>query len=111
MSKDFRDLRRQRQEQGIVTPEDVYNVTLPNRETSTPLDSDTVSPSSTDEEENSDHVVKTSFYPTQEQLNKLDDLAGEYNKLYRRQRKRIDRQDIIRHLINQCTLESLTELQ
>lgn len=58
-----------------------------------------------------DQVVKTSFYPTQGQLDKLDDLAGEYNKRYRRQRKKIDRQDIIRFLIERCDLNALTDLQ
>jgi hypothetical protein len=58
-----------------------------------------------------DHrIIKTSMYPTQTQLDKLDDLAAEYNKLYRRQRKKIDRQDIIRYLIEQCDLETLADL-
>ena len=55
-------------------------------------------------------VVKTSFYPRLDQLEKLDDLATEYNKRYRRLRKRIDRQDIMRFLIDQCTLDSLEAL-
>jgi hypothetical protein len=69
-----------------------------------PSDRETVAPSE-------DQVVKTSFYPRQDQLDKLDDLAGEYNKRYRRQRKRIDRQDIIRFLIDGCTLDSLEDLK
>lgn len=59
----------------------------------------------------SGNVIKTSFYLTQDQLDKLDDLVTEYNRRYRRQRKRIDRQDIIRFLIDQCTLESIEDLQ
>lgn len=110
---DFREQRKQRQQhqqtlqQGIapVTPEDVYSVPLANRETVSPDTSKTV-PQSLDEQ-----LVKTSIYPTQGQLDKLDDLAGEYNKRYRRQRKKIDRQDIIRYLIDQCDLETLTDLQ
>ena len=38
-----------------------------------------------------DQAIKTSFCPTQSQLDKLDDLASEYNRRYRRQRKKIDR--------------------
>lgn len=64
--------------------------------------------SETGEEE---RVIKTSFYPTQGQLDKLDDLASEYNRYYRRQRARINRNDIVRYLIDQCTLDSLTDLR
>lgn len=77
-------------------------------------DNETVKPSNSltvPQSEEDDQVIKTSFYPTQAQLDKLDDLAGEYNRRYRRQRKRIDRQDIIRFLIDQCTLESLEDLK
>jgi hypothetical protein len=107
--EDFRDLRRNRQQQGqppsqgVVVPENVYQVT--SGETVKPDNSENVT-QITDYQ-----VIKTSFYPTQEQLEKLDDLAGEYNKKYRRQRKRIDRQDIVRYLIDKCNLESLTDLQ
>jgi hypothetical protein len=106
-------MRRERQgqetppQQGItpVVPENVFGVTLPGREeTVPPAHSETVS------ESKDDQVIKTSFYPRQDQLDKLDDLAGEYNKRYRRQRKRIDRQDIIRFLIDRCTLDSLEDL-
>lgn len=115
MSRDFRNLRRQRQEQeapsqGIIVPENVYGVTLPSRETAEPLSSETVSPSNSTSDMAADQVVKTSFYPRQDQLEKLDELAHDYNKKYKRQRKRIDRQDIIRYLIDQCDLDLLTDL-
>jgi hypothetical protein len=44
---------------------------------------------------------KVSFYLTAEQEQKLDDLAYEYSK---RAKKRINRNDIVRYLINQCGL-------
>jgi hypothetical protein len=55
-------------------------------------------------------VVKTSFYPRPAQLDKLDDLAAEYNRRYRRQRPRINRNDIIRFLIDRCDLDMLADL-
>lgn len=106
MPEDFREQRRNRQQQGqpaqqgIVIPENVYQ--LPNSE----KPDDNMAQQSTDYQ-----VIKTSFYPRQDQLDKLDDLAAEYNKKYRRQRKKIDRQDIIRFLIDSCTLDSLSDLQ
>src|SRR6202790_156464 len=102
MPEDFRDQRRNLQQgqptQGIVVPENVYQ----------PQNRETVKPENSENPIQDYQVIKTSFYPTQAQLDKLDDLAGEYNKKYRRQRKKIDRQDIIRHLINKCNLEALT---
>ncbi len=47
---------------------------------------------------------KVTFYLTVEQVNKLDDLAHDYKK---RKGKRINRNDIVRYLIDQCTLEGL----
>ncbi len=118
MSKDFRELRRQRQEQapvqqGItpVIPEDVYTVAPLDRETVSPLHSETVSQPHGKTPTEDDQVIKTSFYPKQDQLDKLDDLASEYNRRYRRQRKRIDRQDIMRYLIDQCSRESIDDLR
>jgi hypothetical protein len=112
MSKDFREMRRQRQDQqqpqqGIapVTPEDVYSVPL--QSTVEPENRQTVSPP----EIQDNQVVKTSFYPTQAHLDKLDDLAAEYNRRYRRQRRKIDRQDIIRFLIEGCTMNTLADLE
>jgi hypothetical protein len=103
MPKDFRNMRRERRQEqpGPVIPEDVYSTTLPRSEEAELPGSDSSDDGS---------VVKTSFYPTQSQLDKLDDLAAEYNRRYRRQRKRIDRQDIIRFLIDQCTPDSLNDL-
>lgn len=51
---------------------------------------------------------KTSFYLTQEQTDKLDDLAYEHKK---RTGQRINRNDIVRHLIDQCDIDSLANIQ
>ena len=112
---DLQGQRRERQNkpapaQGIVVPENIFDTTPANGETVEHLNS-TTSPTEDNPTAEGDHIVKTSFYPTQGQLDKLDDLASEYNKRYRRQRRRIDRQDIIRYLINQCTLENLANLE
>lgn len=117
MSKDFRDLRRQRQgkeapTQGItpVQPENVFAVTLPGKEAA-PSHSETVEPLNSEEvEEAEDQVVKTSFYPKPAQLDKLDDLAAEYNRLYRRKRPRINRNHIVRFLIDLVDIEMLDDL-
>ncbi len=79
-----------------------------NRETVSQLDSDTAAPSHSEPGENL--VVKTSFYPKPTQLDKLDDLASEYNRLYRRKRPRINRNDIVRFLIDLVDLDMLDEL-
>jgi hypothetical protein len=81
------------------------------KETTLPPTPNTVSSSTPETVPHDDLVVKTSFYPRQDQLEKLDDLASEYNKRYRRQRKKIDRQDIVRHLIDKCDLDALADLQ
>lgn len=47
---------------------------------------------------------KTSFYLRSEQLDKLDELTMEYKK---RTGKRINRNDIVRTLVDGCSLESL----
>lgn len=74
---------------------------------------ETVEPShsETTSQQNSEELaVKTSFYPSQDQLDKLDDLVTEYNRRYRRQRKKINRNDVIRYLIDQCSPETLDQL-
>ncbi len=50
-------------------------------------------------------LKKTSFYLRADQLDKLDELAYAYK---RRTGRRIDRQDIVRLLIDRCDLDSLT---
>ena|SRR5437660_285451 len=118
MSKDFRALRRERQgqeapAQGIapVKPEDVFAVTLQSSETVAPSYSEAVEPFDGEErEEAEDQVVKTSFYPKPAQLDKLDDLAAEYNRRYRRKRPRINRNHIVRFLIDLADIEMLDEL-
>ena len=50
------------------------------------------------------NVKPTSFYLTDKQLRKLDDLAYLYNG---RTGKRINRNDVIRHLVDTCDIGSL----
>lgn len=76
-----------------------------NRETVKPLNSHTV------EQSNSETVkrglTKTSFYLRPGQTEKLDDLEHGCKK---RTGRRIDRQDIIRALIDNADLESILQL-
>jgi len=53
------------------------------------------------------NVKPTSFYLTSTQLRKLDDLAYIYNG---RTGKRINRNDIIRHLVDTCDIGNLQDL-
>jgi hypothetical protein len=53
-------------------------------------------------------VKPTSIYLTSEQLRKLDDLAYTYNG---RTGKRINRNDIVRHLVDTCDIGSLQGLK
>ncbi len=52
--------------------------------------------------------VKVSFYLTPEQEQKLDDLAYEHKK---RTGKRINRNDIVRHLVDYCSIEDLQNIE
>lgn len=52
--------------------------------------------------------TKVSFYLTAEQEQKLDDLAYEHKK---RTGKRINRNDIVRHLIDHCIIEDLHNIE
>jgi len=52
--------------------------------------------------------VKVSFYLTPEEEQKLDDLAYEHKK---RTGKRINRNDIVRHLIDHCSSEDLQNIE
>lgn len=52
--------------------------------------------------------MKVSFYLTPEQAEKLDDLAYEQKK---RTGKRINRNDIVRHLIDHCSIENLQDIE
>ncbi len=51
--------------------------------------------------------AKTSFYLTPQQVEKLDDLAYEHKK---KTGKRINRNDIVRYLIDRCELEDLRDI-
>ncbi len=89
--------------------------------TAVPLSSDTVVPSQSEtaiqqqsrkvKPLNSTTVkkeVKVSFYLTPEQEQKLDDLAYEHKK---RTGKRINRNDIVRHLVDYCSIEDLQNIE
>lgn len=51
---------------------------------------------------------QVTFYLTPEQASKLDDLAYQYGKHVK---KRINRNDIVRLLIDHCTIELLDEIK
>ena len=55
-----------------------------------------------------DEREKVTFYLTPEQVRKLDGLAHEYNG--KGKGRRIKRTDIIRYLIDRCTMETLSDL-
>jgi hypothetical protein len=50
---------------------------------------------------------KISFYLTTDQADKLDDLAHEHKK---GTGKRINRNDIVRHLIDRCSIQDLSDI-
>lgn len=58
-------------------------------------------------EQNGVKPVKVTFYLTPEQSSKLDDLVYLYKK---QTRKSVNRNDIVRLLIDHCTLELLAKL-
>lgn len=53
-------------------------------------------------------LKQTSFYLSPEQLLKLDDLAHNH---YRRTGKRINRNDIVRYLVDRCQLNDIADLE
>lgn len=83
-----------------------------NSNTAEPQDSSAVKlyNNNTVEPQNLDNVKigseKTTFYLRPDQLDKLDELTLAYKK---RTRKRINRNDIVRQLIDLCDLEMLVE--
>lgn len=89
--------------------------------TALPLSSETVEqsklntalPSNSETAKQSNHATakkqeKISFYLTTEQAEKLDDLAYEHKK---RTGRRINRNDIVRYLIEACSIENLENLK
>lgn len=97
-----------------VIPLDSSNDTLLSRETDTPSSSSARTPLHGSNETASDRETvtrkdkKTSIYLTAEQEDKLDDLAHQYKKTTG---IRINRNHIVRYLIDHCSLESLTGLE
>lgn len=128
-------LQEAQQRSDTVPPQEGDTVTTPHSDTVKPLEhptttqkeSDTVPPShsATVQEEQRAEVSpshsetvklskdqfsrKVSFYLTPGQEKKLDDLADDYRRQH--EGKRINRNDIVRHLVDQCTLESLESLE
>lgn len=93
--------------------QDRETVKQPNSETVTPLYSETEERlySNTviqQKGETVEQFEKTSFYITSEQSEKLDDLALAHKK---QTGQRINRNDIVRYLINQATLDSLAGIK
>ena len=84
-----------------VQPSESDTETLQYRETVERLYSNTVT---RQDGKASEEFEKTTFYLTAEQVEKLDDLAHDHKK---RTGQRINRNDIVRHLIDQATLDSL----
>jgi hypothetical protein len=62
----------------------------------------------TDQKTHTRNVKATSFYLTPAQLRKLDELAFQLNE---RSDQRINRNDIVRHLVDHCSFEDLAELR
>ncbi len=62
----------------------------------------------TDSKSQKRNVKPTSIYFTQAQLRKLDQLAYQHNE---RSGQRINRNDILRHLVDRCSLEDLADLR
>jgi hypothetical protein len=67
------------------------STTVPQREASTGLKKD----------------KKVSFYLTRDQEDKLDNLEIEFRQRYK---QKINRNEIVRHLIDQCDIDSLSNL-
>ncbi len=87
--------------------------TQQSRSTEIPLEGEAVTPlhSETAERQHRGMVKKeekVSFYLTHEQASKLDDLAHAYRK---QAGKRINRNTIVRHLIDRCDLADLDGIE
>jgi hypothetical protein len=96
---------QQQQDSETVAPSQGETETPFYRETEERLYSNTVTQQ---ERETGEQFEKTSFYITAEQSEKLDDLAHEHKK---QTGQRINRNDIVRFLIDQATLESLAGIK
>jgi len=95
---------RRRQKSGqLVVREDPYSVVLPQQEQTSGLHSDTVAPL----EESTLKTNKTSFYLTAGEIRKLKELEIEY---YQRTGQSVNRNDLVRYLIDTCTLDTFSNL-
>ena len=107
------------EQENTVKPSDSETAVPISSETLPPSNSITVEPSKPVEQPHSKGVkplqstsakkeMKVSFYLTPEQAEKLDDLAYEHKK---RTGKRINRNGIVRHLIDHCSIENLQGIE
>ena len=90
------------QHRTTVPPSDSHTVAPHHGDTAAPSDSGTVP--APGRKAGRMGAEKTTFYLRPDQLDKLDELAYAYKK---RTGRRIDRQDIVRLLIDRCTLDDL----
>jgi len=93
-----------------VQPQESYTASSSEHsETVQPQESYTVAPSQSDA---SSKLEKVTFYLTHEQVEKLDMLEFSWRREHRKRTRRrpINRNDIIRHLIDQCTEEDIQHL-
>ncbi len=90
------------QNSDTVIPSDGGTVRPQHGDTAAPSDGDTVA--APGHKAGKAGAEKTTFYLRPDQLDKLDELAYTYKK---RTGRRIDRQDIVRTLIDRCDLATL----
>ena len=91
----------EQQHRETVSPQDSETAEQLISNTVTPQNSNTVTPQSG---KTVSQYEKVSFYLTPGQALKLDDLAHDFRRTYG---KRINRNDIVRYVIDQVSLESL----
>ncbi len=105
---DFNKVKQQRKlekNEQIVVPEDPYSVTLSQTDEvthSSSMHSETVAPLDSNLK-----THKTSFYLTSSEIKKLKDLEFAY---WQRHEQPINRNDLVRYLIDGCTIDSFDDL-
>ncbi len=102
------EVQQKVESENTVKPSGSENVSAPQSESVSPLHSETVQSPPPQKQEKVKKDTKVSFYLTAEQEQKLDDLAYEHKK---RTGKRINRNDIVRHLIDHCIIEDLHDIE
>ena len=89
------------------TAEQLHGSTVSQYESTTVKPSNEITAGSSERKRGEAGSEKTTFYLRPDQLDKLDELALAYKK---QTGQRIDRQDIVRRLIDRCDLQMLVEL-